>query len=231
MNTAARRQPLRTPPAPRWFCPSGLRRVGVALVVGVAAGLSGCGSMKTLSAEVSSYGEWPADRTTVRYAFERLPSQQAQGDFQARVEAAAAPALAGKGFSPVAMDQADVLVQVAAQARVIENDPWVRRDGWLFGGVFGVGGGVWGRNGGVGIGVNFDTPRTQMQVDLLIRDRRSSQTLYETHAVHVRPGGVVDSLMAPMFDAALKDFPTQAVSPRIVTVDIPAPPASKASAP
>jgi len=231
MSTATCTPPRHEPHARPQHRSGGLRRLGVVLVVGVAAGLGGCGSLKTLSAEVSSYGQWPADRTSVRYAFERLPSQQVQADFQARVEAAAAPALAAKGFSPVAMDQADVLVQVAAQARVIENDPWVRRDGWLFGGVFGVGGGVWGRNGGVGIGINFDTPRTQMQVDLLIRDRRSSQTLYETHAVHVRPGGVVESLMAPMFDAALKDFPTQAVSPRVVTVDIPAPPASKASTP
>ena len=40
--------------------------------------LAGCAAMRSLSTEVSSYGEWPAGRQPGSYAFERLPSQQAR---------------------------------------------------------------------------------------------------------------------------------------------------------
>lgn len=196
------------------------------MVMALVMMLTGCGSLRSVTAEVSSYGQWPAERKPARYAFERLPSQQVQADLQTRVEAAAAPVLARKGFILSPLDQADVLVQVAVQSRTQSryvDDPWGRRlDGSWFGGVFGTGG-IWGRHGGVGIGMSFEPPMTQMQVDLLIRDRRSNQTLYETHALHSRAGSVVESLMAPLFEAALQDFPAQAISPRQVTVDLPAP--------
>jgi hypothetical protein len=39
--------------------------------------------------------------------------------------------------------------------------------------------------------------------------------------VHRRTGGLDARLLAPMFDAALKDFPTPAISPRQVTVPLP----------
>lgn len=201
------------------------KRVFAASVLALAGAsmLAGCGTMNSVSADVSSYGQWPAERAPSRYAFERLPSQQAQTDFQSRVEAAARPALAAKGFVAVGQaEEADVLVQVAAQARTVSSpyysDPWGRYDGRFFGG-FGFGG-LWGGRSGIGMGMSFEPPRTQMQVDLLIRDRRTSRTLYETHAVHQRAGGVVDSLLAPLFQAALQDFPKPAISPRVVTVNI-----------
>ena len=49
----------------------------------------------------------------------------------------------------------------------------------------------------------------------------NNQALYETHAKLGRLGAVDDRLYPLMFEAALKDFPHQAVSPRAVTVDIP----------
>jgi hypothetical protein len=206
----------------------GLVRQGLMGLTGLAlvTMLGACGTLKSITAEVSSYGQWPTGHAQ-RYAFERLPSQQAQADLQNRVEAAATPVLARKGFTPVPMEQADVLIQVGAQARTMSgygDDPWGRRlDGSFFNGVFGVGGMWGGGHGGVGFGMSFEPPLTQMQVDLLIRDRRSSQTLYETHAVYTRSGGVVNSLLLPMFEAALQDFPAQAISPRQVTVDVPQP--------
>lgn len=190
------------------------------LAAAATLSLAGCGTMTSLTADVSSFGQWPPTRPLPRYAFERLPSQQAQPDFQARVEAAARPVLTRKGFVEADSPQkADVLVQVAAQARTMYSgyDPFDRWDGRFFGGF----GGLWGGRGGLGFGMSFEPPVTQMQVDVLIRDKASSQTLYETHATHRRAGGVVESLMPAMFDAALKDFPAQAISPRVVTVPIP----------
>ena len=60
-----------------------------------------------------------------------------------------------------------------------------------------------------------------INVDLLIRDRRSNQVLYETHAVHDRQNTVDLGLLPYLFEAALKDFPNPAVSPRTVTVTRP----------
>jgi Domain of unknown function (DUF4136) len=194
--------------------------------------LSGCSTFNSVAADVSSYGQWPADRKQQRYAFERLPSQQAQASFQAVVEAAAAPALASKGFVAVATaDQADVLIQVAAQSRLYEDPYRSTYDGRFFGGRFGVGGGIWGGRGGVGIGINLEPRQTQMQVDVLIRDRRSTQTLYETHAVHERYGSAVDSILPMLFEAAMMDFPSPAISPRRVRIEVPAASAPAASAP
>ena len=56
-----------------------------------AASLAGCASLNSLTSEVSSYSQWPADRKPGSYAFERLPSQQ--NEWQTRVEAWADPAL------------------------------------------------------------------------------------------------------------------------------------------
>ncbi len=67
----------------------------------------------------------------------------------------------------------------------------------------------------------MDPPWVTMTVDMLIRDRRSKQTLYETHARYDRQGVADDRLYPWLFEAALKDFPYQAVSPRAVTVTIP----------
>ena len=75
--------------------------------------LGGCAAINSLPVQVSTFGEWPAGRAPGRYAFERLPSQEAQADQQQRLEDAAAPALARAGFSPVANGETpDLLVQV-----------------------------------------------------------------------------------------------------------------------
>ncbi len=204
---------------------SALRHLGAALT-GVAVlgtlGLQGCSTLGQLSTEVSSHGQWPVTLKTPRYAFERLPSQQAQAEQQARVEAAAEPELAARGFVKVASaDQADVLVQVAMQTRLISSyrdDPYYRPyDGRLFGNVSI--GGMWGGRSGIGLGLNFDAPRSVMQVSVLMRDRRAGQIVYETSASHQQAGMASESLMPLLFRAALMDFPAPGISPRRVLVD------------
>ena len=39
--------------------------------------LAGCAALNTMPAEISTWGDWPADRKPGRYAFDRLPSQAA----------------------------------------------------------------------------------------------------------------------------------------------------------
>ena len=48
--------------------------------------LAGCAALNTMPAEISTWGDWPADRKPGRYAFDRLPSQAAQPEAAARLE-------------------------------------------------------------------------------------------------------------------------------------------------
>jgi hypothetical protein len=78
------------------------RRLALALIGAATLAAAGCAGMHTLTSEVSSFGEWPADRAAGSYAFERLPSQQARADETTRLEEAARTALAKAGFKPAA---------------------------------------------------------------------------------------------------------------------------------
>jgi hypothetical protein len=209
------------------------RRFAAVFAGFVLLGLGGCAGLQEVRSKVSSFGVWPEGRQPGAYVFERLPSQQSRPEEQAMLEAAAEPALAAAGFRKVDdTAQADVSVQVAAQTQVdarLGYDPWFPygprpyfgphygpfRPG--FGGWWGSGG-----RGGISISMAMAPPYVQMQVDLLIRDRRNNQVLYETHAIHERVGSPIDALYPFLFQAALKDFPRQAVSPRMVTIPVPA---------
>jgi hypothetical protein len=192
----------------------------------VMLGLGGCAGLQEVRSKVSSYGTWPEGRQAGAYTFERLPSQQSRAQEQAMLEAAAEPALAAAGFRKVDdASQADVSVQVAAQARV-ENRPHYGHGPFHpYFGPWGPGYGGWwggGGRGGLSISMVMAPPYVQMQADLLIRDRRNNQVLYEAHAIHERLGSPIDALYPFLFQAALKDFPRQAVSPRMVTIPVPA---------
>ena len=197
-----------------------MRRWLLALWCLSALWLAGCAGSPNVVSQVSSYGSWPQGRAPGAYVFERLPSQQAQAGLQDRLEAAAEPALKAAGFRKVARpDLAEVSVQLSAQNR---EDPSMRYDPYWGGGRFGWGG-WWGSGGfgGIGLSMRMEPTWVQMQVDVLIRDRRSNQVLYETHAVHDRQNTVDLDLLPYLFEAALKDFPHPAVSPRTVTVTRP----------
>jgi hypothetical protein len=57
-------------------------------------------------------------------------------------------------------------------------------------------------------------------VVVLIRDARTQQVLYETRARH--DGRWADeAVRATLFEAAMKDFPRPALSPRRVRIEIP----------
>ena len=193
----------------------------------LAAGtLAGCASLNTLDADVSSYGTWPPGRAPGSFAFERLPSQQAQGERQAQLEAAARGAIEKAGFTHAAEPAtADVTVQLGARITRYDISPWSdpfwwhwpggywRHPGWYSGwysGPYGFGGPYY--YGGA--------PRYDREVALLIRDRRTGTPLYETRAVSDGYSVGDVALLSAMFEAALWDFPTPAVSPRQVSVPL-----------
>lgn len=182
--------------------------------------LSGCASLNSFSSLVSSHGSWPADRQPGAYVFERLPSQTATPELasqQTQLENAARPALAAAGFTEAADPSlAKVVVQLASQVQVEARPPldnfWYPYGRWGWGGFWGPG------RGGIALGVNLEPPYVQMQVSVLMRDRSTHQVLYETRARHERLGSVDARLYPLLFEAALKDFPLVAVSPRTVTL-------------
>ncbi|MES2957652.1 MAG: DUF4136 domain-containing protein [Pseudomonadota bacterium] len=190
----------------------------------LAATLSGCAALNTVTSEVATYGDWPTNRQPGRYAFERLPSQQAPGSRQAELEAAAARALEGAGFSAAAdAGQADVIVQVGARISRTEVSPWDDPLWWRWG----VGywrNPVWRPTSRIGYYGGFNTgwsTRYERSVALLLRDRRSGTPLYEAHAQTDGATMGDNALMAAMFEAALKDFPAAGASnPRQVRVQL-----------
>lgn len=187
-----------------------------------AAVLAGCAGMNTVNSDVSSFGEWPSGRAPGSYVFERLPSQQARAEQQAALELAARGALEKAGFTAVTdPGTADVTVQLSATVHRVDRGypyadpfywglgvgrPW--RSPYWYGGY-----GMWGSS--------YDSPFYERNVAVLIRDRSSGKPLYESRASSdgVSAGGT--PMLEAMFEAALKDFPKPAVSPRQVTTPLP----------
>ncbi len=189
------------------------------LVAGVAV-LAGCATLRSVTSDVSSYGEWPAGRVPGSYAFERLPSQQAQAEDSERLEAAAAGALAKAGFKPVdAGKEPEVLVQVGARDSRYVVQPWDDPLWWRGG--FGYWRhGPWG-SPRWGMSMQFDFPRYQTQIGMLLRDRASGKPLYETRAVTESNVRADTATLGALFEAALMDFPRLGMNPRRVVVALP----------
>ncbi|MCG3190319.1 MAG: hypothetical protein LKCHEGNO_03027 [Burkholderiaceae bacterium] len=191
----------------------------LALLVVGAGLLTSCATVTTLQAQITSYGQWPAGRAPGSYAFERLPSQQAQPEAQQRVEDAAHGALAAAGFSLVQPGaQPDVLVEVGARVTRFEPGPWA--DPWWYGGF-----GFWRWHrpwvGPYAYPYAYGSrPVTDREVGLLLRDRASGAPLYEARASSDAYSNSTATLSA-MFRAAMADFPKSSSVPHSVTVPLP----------
>ena len=188
---------------------------GAALVT--LATLAGCAAMRNVASDVSTFGDWPAGRKPGSYAFERLPSQQAQPAQADAAEAAARPALAKAGFVEAAPGQApDVLVQVGARITRTDLYPWADPL-WWHGGF-----GYWRHGPWMGpswsLSMRYDATRYEREVALLIRDRASGKPLFEARASNEGGTAAGDETLAAMFEAALVDFPKTGINPRRVVV-------------
>lgn len=182
-----------------------------------AVTLAGCASLNSLTSEVSSYSQWPADRKPGSYAFERLPSQQMRPQQQQLLEDSARPALEAAGFTAAAdAKDSEYIVQLGARVNATEqyyDDPFWWRGGlyshrfsrpWPY----------------YGIGFGIPSTTYEREVALLIRDRKSGQPLYETRASNDGGSPSIQSLLPAMYEAAMKDFPAGSVTPRQVTTEI-----------
>lgn len=201
---------------------SEMKRRSLLAVLASALLFGGCAGISTVPIDVSSQGDWPAERKAGTYAIERLPSQQANAAEQDRIEAAALPAIEAAGFKSAPLDDADVLIQVGARAfEVPRYDPFAhsffwRHDWWLYRRYDPF---FYGPGFGRGYYYN-DFPDIQLETAILMRDRRSQRIVYETRAAVVGRWSS-QALLPLLFEASMKDFPTPAISPRTVIMSLP----------
>jgi len=188
--------------------------------------LAACATSSTLQAEIASYGQWPASRMPGTYAFDRLPSQQAQVEAQQRLEDAAHQALTAVGFTAAPPGATpDVLVQLGARVTRYEPSPWA--DPWWWrGGPYWYG--RWpGRPFGAypypywyGYGYGYSYyAYYDRQVAVMLRDGASGAPLYEARASSDAYSNSTATLSA-MFRAAMADFPKSGSVPHSVSVPV-----------
>ena len=180
--------------------------------------LAGCAGLHELSSDVSTYSQWPTERKPGTYTFERLPSQQAHPEQQQALEDAARRAIEGAGFTPAAdPTSADVTVSLGARITAYDRSPY-DDPFWWHGGLYHSR--FYRPYWRTGFGMGFAYPPTtnyEREVAVLIRDRRSGQALFEARAVN--DGYTASSsLLSPMFEAAMKDFPQSGANPHRVVV-------------
>ncbi len=188
------------------------RLILTAIAAASVVAVTGCAGPYTVSADVSNYGAWPADRKPGTYAFDRLPSQQQSEEASKRqttLEDAARAALEKAGFTPAAdVKSADVLVTLGARVTAYDpvpwDDPmWWRWRGRLYSPRYGyVGPGTWGWRQDP-----FFDRRYDRAVAILLRDRASGEALYEAHASNEGMTMGSEALISLLFDAALAEFP------------------------
>ncbi len=197
-----------------------MKRRSAALLVVASLALAGCAAMRSVSSDVSTFGEWPADRKPGSFAFERLPSQANQAELMQELENAALPALLKAGFQPAAAGhEPDVLVQVGQRSGRADTQPWADPLWWR--GSFGYyRHGPWlGSRWGMSMQMDL---RYEREAALLIRDRRSGKPLFEVRASNEGSSSQASqATLAAMFEAGLMDFPRLGMNPRTVVVNLP----------
>ncbi len=209
-----------------------LKCIGVAAIVG---GLSACATgPRTVDAGVRTVAAQPpgaAVLQNVHYRFERGPVVAGQPAPE-KLEAMAQTALARVGAQ---RDDAgaQVSVQVGANVGAYWVDDWGRPMGYGPRMSLGLGyGGGW-RYGGFGWGMGWplydpSIPAYVSEVNLLMRDLRTGQIVYDTHARHDGPWHDTDNVLAALFVAALEGYPNPAQSTRQVGVPLLPPPSTAA---
>src|SRR5689334_4020724 len=214
-------------------------RTIAALLAAVA--LAGCASLHNVESDVTSFSRWPAGRAPSTYAFERLPSQQANPQQAQMLEDTARPAVEGAGFRPTPEGSApDVTVQLGARVTAVDLAPWddpFWYGGFAWHGPYGYWGRPWGPYWGpyhgpywgpswrYGYGP-YPTTTIEHEVALLMRDKKSGEPLYEARATSCCNWDGTATVLPAMFLAAMRDFPAGSPTNPHRVVVVPPPPAS-----
>ncbi len=188
----------------------------------LAALLSGCAGMRIVDTDVRAFSADRGVEVPATYRFERLPSQQARGDFRDRLEAIAQAALAKVG-----MQRDDLAprysVMIELQMARDPRAPWDDPPLW--------GGGLYHRNavvlpnGGVVfvpmVAMQFDIPYFRREVHLLVRRLSDGVLVFESRANHDGRWSDDEAVLPAMFEAALSGFPNPPAGVRRIDIEIP----------
>jgi hypothetical protein len=185
----------------------------LAILLAVTA-LSGCSTLRTVDNEVQSFSSLSALPAQAAFRFERLPSQQAAPQRVAELEAMAEQALVKAGLR---RDDGGAQYAVQIGARIEREDRVDWADAWWYGGFprqrfsrLGPWSSTW---------VNT-TPWYQREVSLVMRDLRSGQVVFETHAAQEGSWSDSRTILPAMFSAALSGFPAAPTGVRKVNIEL-----------
>lgn len=198
-------------------------RTAKSLVLLVLALLAGCSGLRLVDNEVQSHARWqakPAEPGNT-YRFERLPSQQGPAvqfePSQDQLEAMAQSALAKLGL--VHLPEA-ALFTVQISATTVLQPGYGSH--WPGPPIVSIGAGTAGSQIGMAFPMmRYEPPLYIREVQLIVRDSRSHQVVYETRARHSGVWSDARALLPAMLDAALSGFPNPPSGPRRVNVQIP----------
>lgn len=193
------------------------RRLALSALLGTTVlAAVGCSGMYTLTSDVATYGEWPADRKPGTFAIERMPSQKPSEQRDA-LEGAARAALEKAGFTAAADPKsAEFLVAVGARSTLTEYSPWDDplwrhwRTNWRYGPPSRM----------------FYGPFTlrernyEREVAILVRERAGGQPVYEARAQSDGLSVGDEKVFGAMLQAALSDFPKSNEKPHPVSVTV-----------
>jgi hypothetical protein len=199
-----------------------IRAVKSLLLLALAL-LAGCSGLRLVDNDVQSHARWqakPAEPGNT-YRFERLPSQQglaAQFEpSQDQLEAMAQTALAKLGL--VHLPEA-ALFTVQISATTILQPGYGSQ--WPGLPVISIGAGTAGSHIGMAFPMmRYEPPLYIREVQLILRDSRNHQVVYETRARHSGVWSDARALLPAMLEAALSGFPTPPPGTRRVNVQIP----------
>lgn len=195
----------------RW--PLVQRLAALLALLGLAV-LSGCASSRIIDSDVRAFAGSTVAQRPASYRFDRLPSQEAQGASQDRIEAIAESAL----------QSVDLTRQSTAPRYAITVD--VRRESYVRlparagrrNGIFDhETDGTWPPS----MLLNFEQTWYKHNVHLLMRDLGSGQVVFETQAEHNGPWSDTLGLLPAMLEAALRDFPAPPQGMRNIVVEFP----------
>lgn len=193
-----------------------VKTVRAALLAGLFL-LSGCTGVRLVDSQVSSFAP-QVIATGASYQFERLPSQMADPQNQAKLEKLAEQALAKVGLKR--QNNALLLVQVSAVQR--QENTYNQGGvgiGWGLGWVFGHGSVSIGNHGTLFPGLETRTSYWR-QVSLIMRNA-SGAVVFESHASHDGVWADGEAVLAAMLDGALQGFPNPPPGLRRVNIEIP----------
>ena len=180
--------------------------------------LTGCATSRNIDSEVRSFGGPTPIAAGASYRFERLPSM-AQSPTQDALETATAKVLAGKGL--VRNDSnARYTVQVRLDVDRVALDRYPFGAGALLSDrvVLASDGSLWQRVRRPLI----DPVAYRHAAHILVRDIAAGNAVFETQAVQEGPWSDTPNLLEPIVEAALRDYPQAAPTPKTVTVVLPA---------